>query len=582
MNAFVKTILFSAFLFFIPAKVVKAQCVIDYTQTQPGIHPDSLIAGTVNQFYSQDVTFVMITDTLGLNISNFLIQGLTGLPIGMSWACSHISNGCNYDPSLSLYGCVRIYGTPVLPGSYQLNITVVASVALIGNQTFNFSSILIVSPASISNNGFTMTNAIGCAPLTVGFTSNLTAQYSTNWSFGNGDSSALENPIPVTYTNPGAYVIKQTTYADSTTKYYLSSVKIDSIPSNAGFLDTPDMYLIIKNQAGVTVYDSHPAINNTNPPLTFPIQNLLLKNELYTIQVWDEDLGLSAPDDNLGVVSFQGNGPSGISYGTIAGISGRLKASFTITPITPLAVLAIDTVHVYPAAPPAAVTALGPLAFCDGDTCFLVSSNSSGNQWFKNGNLLVGATAQTYNALSAGTYYTVVSNSFGCSDTSSSFAISINLPPPFPNFNISGNTLTSAVLGSYSYQWFLNDTALAGATDSSYTALQSGNYRLQLTDTNGCSRKSFPVPIIVTGIIPIAEEGNFSIYPNPGNFEIMFLTSGDKTSTLIISDVISKVIYTGEITNGKLKLNVSNWKKGLYFATLQSKNKTKVLKLIID
>ena len=129
-----------SFFIFFQTNNCAAQCVIDSSQTQPGIHPDSLNAGTVNQFFSQDVTFVLITDTLGLTISNFLLQGITGLPLGMQWTCNHAANGCNYNPAQTLYGCVRIFGTPVIPGTYPLGITVVATVAIIGNQTFNFNA----------------------------------------------------------------------------------------------------------------------------------------------------------------------------------------------------------------------------------------------------------------------------------------------------------------------------------------------------------------------------------------------------------------------------------------------------------
>ncbi len=57
-----------------------AQCSIDSTQTDPGIYPDTLLPATVNQPYTQDITFVMITDTMGITITNFNIANITGLP----------------------------------------------------------------------------------------------------------------------------------------------------------------------------------------------------------------------------------------------------------------------------------------------------------------------------------------------------------------------------------------------------------------------------------------------------------------------------------------------------------------------
>ena len=94
-----------------------AQCTIDSTQTAAGIYPDSFPDATVGQFYTQDVTFVMLTDTMGLTINNYHLVAITGLPIGLSWQCNNASNGCNYDPAVSLYGCVNVSGTPLIAGT---------------------------------------------------------------------------------------------------------------------------------------------------------------------------------------------------------------------------------------------------------------------------------------------------------------------------------------------------------------------------------------------------------------------------------------------------------------------------------
>ena len=67
----------------------KAQtCTIDYSYTQPGVYPDSLSTGYVSTPYSEDVTFVMILDTMGATITNFQILNIA-LPVGLSWQCDN-------------------------------------------------------------------------------------------------------------------------------------------------------------------------------------------------------------------------------------------------------------------------------------------------------------------------------------------------------------------------------------------------------------------------------------------------------------------------------------------------------------
>ncbi len=558
-----------------------SQCVIDSSQTTPGLHPDSLINGEVNQFYSQDITFVMIEDTLGLNISNFFLQGINGLPVGMLWTCNNASSGCNYDPAVSLYGCVRIYGTPLLPGTYPLSVTVVATVALIGNQTFNFNTNLIIDPATTSNNGFSMINSIGCAPLTVGFVNNLTPQQVIKWKFGNGDSSMVQQPNAVTYTQPGDYIVTQSATQDTIGAYYLSSIKVDSIPNAAGFLDTPDMYILVKNQSGVTVFDSHPSVSNTNPPLTFSIPSLQLSNQTYLVEVWDEDSGLTAPDDYLGSVTFQGHGSSGFAVSTLTGIAGRLRVNFNISFVPSPTSFAVDTVHVYPGVTQPTVSLSGNPAFCDGDTLFAISSDSSFNQWFKDGNLMVSETGQTLAVTSSGNYFVVLSNSFGCNDTSAQFTATALLPPPYPNFLVNGNTLTSSIVGNYSYQWYLNDSILPNDTAITYIATVSGDYRLALTDSSGCSRISFPIPVIVTGIRNVSSSIELSIYPNPAQ-KVLFLTNIAKASQLEILNAIGKKMFSENVNTGSIQVDVANWPRGIYFVHGSDGNKQNIQKIVLD
>ncbi len=566
----------------------KAQCLIDSSQTQPGLHPDSLVNATVNQFYSQDITFVMITDTLGLSISNFNISALNGLPLGMQWVCNQSANGCNYDPAQSIFGCVRIFGTPVLAGTYPLSVTVVASVFLIGNQSFTFNTSLIVNPAVISNSGFSMTNALGCAPLSVNFTNNLPAADYYKWNFGNGDSSMLENPAPVVYASPGDYIVTQISIEDTVPSYYLTTIKIDSIPNNAGIVDVPDVYILVKNQAGTTVFDSHPSLTNTNPPFTFSPQGLKLNNETYSVFVWDEDNGISAPDDFLGSISFSGNGASDTAYATILSVSGRLKLIYTIQKISPLQNIAVDTVHVYPSAIAPIPTSSGALTICDGDTVFLNSNYIGNQQWFRNNNLLVGNSSAILPVSNDGNYFVVVSNTFGCSDSSSILQVRVNALPPYPNFSVNGNVLTASVSGTYQYQWYFNDTLILGANSISHTALQSGNYRLQLTDSNGCTRKSFPINVLITSINKVTSEFEVSLLPNPCRSEFMVKFENQKLAwiSITISDIIGNLLVNESIlappADFQRNFLVNDWKKGIYFVEIKSPNSTHFKKLVIE
>jgi hypothetical protein len=328
---------------------VKAQCTIDSTQSAAGIYPDSFPNATVGQFYTQDVTFVMLTDTMGFTINNYHLVAITGLPIGLSWQCNNASNGCNYDPSVSLYGCVNVSGAPLIAGTYSMNVVIVADIQFVGAQTINFTRPLIVLPNSVSNPGFAMSNSSGCAPLTVNFSNNNPGPAAYDWDFGNGIQSNLENPPAITYDIPGTYIVNQIVTPQITPQFFLTDIDINSIPNNYGApLDDPDIYFVIYDSAGTQVYDSRPAIANSFPPIHWVLPNIPLDSQNYSIQVWDEDGGFFGADDDLGLTGFFGHGTSGTASGSVSGASGQLQLNYTIyqTPIIPLT--ASDTVYVYP------------------------------------------------------------------------------------------------------------------------------------------------------------------------------------------------------------------------------------------
>lgn len=92
---------------------------------------------------------------------------------------------------------------------------------------------------------------------------------------------------------------------------------------------------------------------------------------------------------------------------------------------------------------------------------------------------------------------------------------------------------------------------------------------------------------IIVGLEDLDETEKFSVYPNPSNdvFSInMEGLSPEETVTLIISNSIGNEVYREVIsansTSYKKALNMSNFKTGVYFASLVLNDKTRTLKLL--
>ena len=116
------------------------QCVIDYSYSPSGanygLDPDTLPNGYVGQFYDEDMTFFLPLDTIDAGVTvtfeDFHITSIS-LPLGLTWECNNSLNNCHYDPAVNQYGCVKISGTPLIAGIYDVEVDLVA--------THNFSSI---------------------------------------------------------------------------------------------------------------------------------------------------------------------------------------------------------------------------------------------------------------------------------------------------------------------------------------------------------------------------------------------------------------------------------------------------------
>ncbi len=142
------------------------------------------------------------------------------------------------------------------------------------------------------------------------------------------------------------------------------------------------------------------------------------------------------------------------------------------------------------------VTASGPLAICAGSSVTLTAASGAGYtyQWYDGTGAIAGATSVSYSATTAEGYYVTVTNSAGCTATSTPQAVTVNAVPSAaitPGgtriFCIGGFVALDAAPG-FQYQWYVGGVAIPGAVNATYIASASGGYRVRVTNaTTGCS-----------------------------------------------------------------------------------------------
>jgi PKD repeat protein len=556
-------------------------CSPNTNYTDVGIYPEQMPNGTVGQPYSQVLDFVLPTDTMGFDFTNFLILSVS-LPVGLEWECSNASTGCNYNPQISVNGCGLVFGTPLLAGDYLVDVNVIADLTAIQGVPFSFQLPLTILPFELnnSNDGFSMTGAFGCAPIAVTFTNNNPGLLAYAWDFGNGNFSTSENPSPQMYMEPGEYVVNYTAYSsiDTIEVYTLTSLSINALSGfGGGFpsFETPDPFFILKEN-GQPIYQSSILID-TNPPVSWDLNILINPSNSYVFEVWEADESASewwlGGDDYMGQSVLSLAGCNGC---VLTGGDGGGNISYTITNQTILpnpAVVSSDTVFVfgYPDTPEI-IYDLNQNIMHTADLGYVY-------QWYFNGLPIAGASSNEHTPTQSGDYTVAAFNVAGCSSISEAVlgVVCTDYTPGI--YSSATEILLSNPLPNGINQWYFNGNPIAGATGNATSITGAGSYTLVVSDAFGCEYPSTAITFAV-GIEQHATP-NWSVFPNPAENKVnIHIQNSFAAKKIVVSDMTGRVILSIGTTKSQMVLDIQEWPSGVYFVQLVGDHTTHTKKLV--
>ena len=566
-----------------------SQCVPDESfvpvGANYGLSPDTLATAYVNQSYNQDLTFVLPLDTLveiegfGENLIAFEDYHITSisLPIGLSWECNNSEDNCHYNPTISQYGCVNLYGVPLEYGEFNVDVTVVATHELswaVGTEEISFSLPLSILPNISANSGFAMTNFSGCAPLTVDFINNNPALAAYSWDFGNGNVSNLENPSSQLYTESGVYEVHYTAHSSIESFYFLTSIQV----SNASgwgqdaedVFSDPDPYFYLFDAEGNQIFASSVQVDNSFP-VSWNLDNIPLSNQSYSIQVWDQD-GVFTGDDNLGSVSF--NGYSSSSTLT----NGDLVVEYTILEVqpTPFADV-IDTIYVYdsPTQPSFSYDEENIILSLDSD------SMDVNYQWYYINSPIPNANNTTHVPSNSGFYYVLATNDFGCS-TPSQDEIIVVCDDFAPELELNSDTISYMESSIFEYQWFYEGEQMLGLSSSYIIAEQEGTYSLLLLDQWGCKYNSNEVFFSLASLYDY-NQNKLSVFPNPAsNYLDVIVDSEQSFHLLELFDMQGRKVLSQQLWDVKNRLDIQHLERGTYLLKVYSKGQQLTKRIVLN
>lgn len=237
---------------------------------------------------------------------------------------------------------------------------------------------------------------------------------------------------------------------------------------------------------------------------------------------------------------------------------------------------------------------------CEGDDVVLqVEASGSGltndsYSWYQeNGSLGIhGTTLTISNAQISDSYNYTCKVTNACGEIASSTTnlivnsnVTITNQPQDVNATV-GDDVTFSVTAEgtdLNYQWKKDGNDISGATNAQLVLTNvsendEGTYSVVVTGTCGSETSNDAVLSLSSGISQ-NEKSIIELFPNPVN-NILCLTSKEKIHSVSITDISGKELYFQTINNLYPKIDVSRFKKGIYFINIKTKNRNTILKFI--
>ena len=414
------------------------------------------------------------------SLNSVTITSIAGTPLGLAVELNDV-DGVYYPADGQTSGCATICGEPVLPGVYEMVISISAIASAFGieqvvNESFPYT--IIIDPGAGGTTTFSFTPSVGCNSLWADFNASLIGApgqiTAYAWDFGNGMTSDAASEFGVFYSEPGTYsVTLQTTISD----LVLQQLILNSTGGGGwdDFFTAPDPYFVLTDGSGTNVYTSSTADDSNSN--TWSGLSVILSNPPYTISFYDEDL--LDGDDGLGSTSF-----TPTDAGAIPLMASPSYAVANIGLVTSVDVIDSADVFVYAAPVVGIYQSSDSVLSCTNPDLSLY-------QWSLGDSLVY--TDMNFEFLpSQSGWYTVEGvSAFGCSAVSDSLLFCL------PNTTISlelhadGDTPETLETDGnvFDYVWSVNGVVqdtLNGPDGAFWFPVQSGWYSVAAIDVLGC------------------------------------------------------------------------------------------------
>ncbi|MBN1185807.1 MAG: VCBS repeat-containing protein [Bacteroidales bacterium] len=373
-----------------------------------------------------------------------------------------------------------------------------------------------------------------------------------NWDFGDGTTSALQNPVHV-FDSAKTYLVKLTAYSSTSDSSTVEKSVIVKPKPDARFTSTtvcqgtPTKFIKTGKNSGLNITNSllqfgdgesstslgdtitqgyinvgsftSSLLLNADNGCSDSYQTTVRVGGLPDVSITDEGaispicvgdtVRLSVKDSSDFTYAWKRNGEDIGIHENILEITREDESGVYTVNVTNTIGYCIAqsstknvTVNSLPN-PPTIQPSQTPVGFCQGDSIVLSVNKGYAAYSWKNGSgddISAGKNYQ-YVAKSTGDYSVEITNSDGCSAISANtITVTVYPSPAVPNLAFSGqqgkcqgetllNWITNPNAGNQ-YQWYSTVGIITGETEDSLLISTDGNYYITATSSNGCESSS--------------------------------------------------------------------------------------------
>ena len=136
-----------------------------------------------------------------------------------------------------------------------------------------------------------------------------------------------------------------------------------------------------------------------------------------------------------------------------------------------------------------------------------------------------------------------------------------------------------------SYQWLFFGIPIIGATNMDFTALDSGDYSVIVTNASGCSYTSNTINVVITSEFNITSLTSFQVQPNPFDKELTLALTFDQTTQLDLQiySLDGKIVYQKALkagTNISEKIDLEALESAVYLLHLTNGTEELVYRIV--